>query len=65
PPRNAMLLQYRPNTLRVFTQHDHALLSGELARHWQGFSEQPEPLSLSSVLAITTRTVETSMLFDE
>lgn len=44
-----MLLQRREGgALHVFSQHDHGLLSGELARRWH----EPSRLSLSTSLAI-------------
>lgn len=45
-----MLIQHRlDGTLRIFTQHDHGQLSGELAHAWRG---PGAPLSMACVLAV-------------
>lgn len=49
-----MLVQHRRDgRLRLFRQHDHALVSGELAAAWTGPGREPEPLSFDLVLATT------------
>lgn len=48
-----MLVQLRHDgRLRLFRQHDHALLSGELASCWRGAGREPDPLPFDLVLAI-------------
>jgi hypothetical protein len=47
-----MLVQARTDgRLRLFRQHDHALLSGALAMGWVGVEREPQPLSFDLVLA--------------
>lgn len=47
-----MLVQYRHDgRLRLFRQHHHALVSGELAGAWRGISWEPESLPFDLVLA--------------
>lgn len=47
-----MLVQHRHDgRLRLFRQHDHALVSGELAAAWRGLDREPEPLPFAVVLA--------------
>lgn len=48
-----MIIQDRlDGSLRCFAQHDHALLSGELAHAWCGFNDPPERLPMTAVMAI-------------
>ena len=47
-----MLVQARlDGRLRLFRQHDHALLSGQLAMSWIGLEREPSPLPFDLVLA--------------
>lgn len=47
-----MLVQYRHDgRLRLFRQHHHALVSGELAAAWRGISREPASLPFDVVLA--------------
>jgi hypothetical protein len=47
-----MLVQYRRDGgARLFRQHDHALLSGQLAAAWTGIGRAPTPLGFELVLA--------------
>jgi hypothetical protein len=47
-----MLVQARlDGRLRLLRQHDHALLSGQLAMSWVGFERAPSPLPFNLVLA--------------
>jgi hypothetical protein len=47
-----MLVQARfDGCLRLFRQHDHALLSGELAMNWVGIEREPHLLPFDLVLA--------------
>jgi hypothetical protein len=47
-----MLVQYRRDgRLRLFRQHDHALLAGELAASWTGIGRMPTELPFDLVLA--------------
>jgi hypothetical protein len=47
-----MLVQARlDGRLRLLRQHDHALLSGQLAMSWVGFERAPTPLPFDLVLA--------------
>lgn len=47
-----MLVQYRRDGgSRLFRQHDHALLSGQLAAAWTGIGRDPSPLGFELVLA--------------
>jgi len=47
-----MLVQYRRDgRLRLFRQHDHALLAGELAASWTGIGREPTELPFDLVLA--------------
>jgi hypothetical protein len=47
-----MLVQARlDGRLRLFRQHDHALLAGQLAMSWVGFEREPNPLPFDLVLA--------------
>jgi hypothetical protein len=47
-----MLVQYRRDGgTRLFRQHDHALLAGQLAAAWTGIGRDPSPLAFELVLA--------------
>lgn len=47
-----MLVQFRSDgPLRLFRQHDHALLSGELAANWCGVGRDSEALPFDLILA--------------
>lgn len=48
-----MLVQFRRDgRLRLFRQHHHALLAGELASTWSGIGREPAPLPFDLVLAV-------------
>ena len=51
-----MLVQRRPDSLRLITQHDHALLSGELAAAWHGV-DGADVLSIELLLAVALHDV--------
>lgn len=47
-----MLVQHRPEgRLRLFRQHHHALVAGELSAAWIGIGREPAPLSFELILA--------------
>lgn len=48
-----MLVQVRHDgRLRLFRQHDHAMLAGHLAATWVGTGRHPEPLDFGLVMAV-------------
>ena len=46
-----MLVQRRHDSLWLFTQNDHGLLSGRLAYEWWGLDDEPSPLPFELILA--------------
>jgi hypothetical protein len=52
-----MIVQKRSRSLRIIRQHDHALASGRLALEWVGNGEEPEALSLETVLGVSLHDV--------
>lgn len=63
-----MLVQHRHDALRLIAQHDHALLSGELASAWVGAAGE-EVLPLALILAaalhdVSWRELDTVPLWD-
>lgn len=46
-----MLIQVRGDSLRLITQCDHALLSGQLAHQWWGLDRESSPLAFDLLMA--------------
>ncbi|NNE44718.1 MAG: DUF3891 family protein [Gemmatimonadetes bacterium] len=59
-----MLVQTRSDSLFLVPQHDHALLSGEMADAWVGLGAEPEPLSAAAVTGIAMHDVGWTLLDD-